>query len=280
MDGIVAEVDLTYDKVKGFCRLCGLFIHDVMGSDHLIQKEREALKAPPEEAMSHLSLFSKSIGRAAPKAKVARVLSPTNSHSQRSAKVHVTAVTQNTVPAKVLIGAEKTGPTVRKEVVAIGTTSEVIPMLLDKVVPNKIISKKRSGVECERTEKRYLKFPEPSLDIKKLGRPFGSKNHSKEELELAAAAQPKKWKSHKKTNSSGNKGSKEAPSSDEGVIKNPAEVSDKADFEMVTFKGSTLTSELRKETDGSQAPVVRVIESILPPIAEGSASGTPNSEKI
>ncbi|KAL6194139.1 hypothetical protein ACLB2K_035223 [Fragaria x ananassa] len=49
MDGIVAEVDLTYDKVKGFCRLCGLFIHDAMGCDHMIQKEREALKAPSEE---------------------------------------------------------------------------------------------------------------------------------------------------------------------------------------------------------------------------------------
>ncbi|KAL6136782.1 hypothetical protein ACLB2K_062077 [Fragaria x ananassa] len=84
MDGIVAEVDLTFDKVKGFCRLCGLFIHDAMGCDHLIQKEREALKASPEEAMSHLSLFSKPIGRAAPKTKVARVLAPTNSHSQRS----------------------------------------------------------------------------------------------------------------------------------------------------------------------------------------------------
>nr|XP_011459135.1 PREDICTED: uncharacterized protein LOC105349886 [Fragaria vesca subsp. vesca] len=160
------------------------------------------------------------IGRAVPKAKMARVLAPTNSDSHRSGtsrgsensvfspikksralemssdatttKVPATAV-QNTV---ILMAG--------KEVVAIGTTSEVIPMVLDKGVPNKIIGKKRSGVECKRTGKRYLKFPEPSLDIvnvgialandkgkliispqkkKKLGRPFGSKNRSKEELQ-------------------------------------------------------------------------------------------------
>ncbi|KAL6213212.1 hypothetical protein ACLB2K_012659 [Fragaria x ananassa] len=38
--------------------------------------------------------------------------------------------------------------------------------------------------------------------------------------------------------------------------------------------------ELRKETDGSETPVVRVTESVLPQTADGSASGTPNSEKI
>ena len=64
------------------------------------------------------------------------------------------------------------------------------------------------------------------------------------------------------------------------MIKNSAKVNDKVDFEMVTFEGSTSTSELRKEIDGSKAPVVRVIESVLPQIVEGSASGTPNPENI
>ncbi|KAL6189956.1 hypothetical protein ACLB2K_036357 [Fragaria x ananassa] len=185
MDGIVAEVDLTFDKVKGFCQLCGFFIHDAIGCDHLIQKEREALKALPEEAMSHLSLFSKPISRVAPKEKVARVLALTNSHSHRSGtsggsensiispikNSRAREVSYDAITTKVYVAdvQNTVTPMAVKEVVAISTTLEVIPMVLDKEVPNKINCKKRSGVECERTGKRYLKFPEPSLGIVNVG---------------------------------------------------------------------------------------------------------------
>ncbi|XP_062014378.1 uncharacterized protein LOC133730887 [Rosa rugosa] len=53
------ELSLIYEKVKGFCRDCGLFIHDALGCDRQLIKEKEEVKAiPPVSAMASLSVTS------------------------------------------------------------------------------------------------------------------------------------------------------------------------------------------------------------------------------
>ncbi|KAL6201005.1 hypothetical protein ACLB2K_024720 [Fragaria x ananassa] len=46
-DEIVVELDFTFEKVKGFCKRCGLFMHDAIGCDRMVELERAAIKAPP-----------------------------------------------------------------------------------------------------------------------------------------------------------------------------------------------------------------------------------------
>ncbi|XP_024200294.1 uncharacterized protein LOC112203582 [Rosa chinensis] len=53
------ELVLIYEKVKGFCPECGLFLHDALGCDKTLVKEKEAIKAKPlAAAMAGLSLSS------------------------------------------------------------------------------------------------------------------------------------------------------------------------------------------------------------------------------
>ncbi|KAL6195736.1 hypothetical protein ACLB2K_031354 [Fragaria x ananassa] len=210
------------------------------------EKEREALKASPEEAMSHLSLFSKPIDRAAPKEKVARVLAPTNSHSQRSG----TTGEYNDSDGWKGSGGDRYD--LRGDTDGVGQGSACRTRSLVRSV----VAWNARGLGKAKIVPRRSWSWQRRLN-RKSGRP-----------------------TRKLTPLVTKEAKIEAPSSDEGVIKNPAEMSDKADFEMVTFEGCTSTSELRKETDGSETPVVRMTESVLPQIADGSASGTLNPEKI
>ena len=41
--GLAAELLLDFDKFRGFCRLCGLFVHDATCCDEFLVKEKEEL---------------------------------------------------------------------------------------------------------------------------------------------------------------------------------------------------------------------------------------------
>ncbi|KAM5564516.1 hypothetical protein ABKV19_018876 [Rosa sericea] len=54
---IEPEITLIYEKVKGFCRDCGLFDHDAMGCDGFLVKEKEELlRRPLAATMAGMSL--------------------------------------------------------------------------------------------------------------------------------------------------------------------------------------------------------------------------------
>ncbi|KAM5551537.1 hypothetical protein ABKV19_026400 [Rosa sericea] len=56
------ELTFIYEKVKGYCRDCGLFIHDVMGCDKTLIKEKEELLA--RESVAAMEGLSLTVGKA------------------------------------------------------------------------------------------------------------------------------------------------------------------------------------------------------------------------